>query len=213
MKDTWDTNSYGCAQHPYEYCESLFHSFCHAYMRQDLLPVRGQRHALQRSSDTAATSRGSSEHGDREVLLEFCCFLHLVLCAPAGQAGKAHCWVAACSAPLGFHLSAWNHRGRFKEIVGNWPSKIVQIVVVRTITNMLAPPCHWSPGPCTLLISRMKSWRVCLKFPCAVNQMNRRCRYSPHLICKRPAQTVLQHLHGHALPGLPVPAGAERWAK
>lgn len=34
------------------------------------------------------------------------------------------------SAPLGFYLSSWEHRGRFKDILCNWPSKIVQIVVV-----------------------------------------------------------------------------------
>jgi len=34
------------------------------------------------------------------------------------------------SAPLGCYLSAFEHRGRFKEILGNWPSKTVQIVVV-----------------------------------------------------------------------------------
>lgn len=36
----------------------------------------------------------------------------------------------ARSTPLGMYFSAFEHRGRFREILNNWPSRNVQIIVV-----------------------------------------------------------------------------------
>ena len=37
-----------------------------------------------------------------------------------------------CSTPLGMYLSGFEHRNRFRDILQNWPSKAVQIIVVST---------------------------------------------------------------------------------
>lgn len=39
--------------------------------------------------------------------------------------------------PLGIYLSAFHHRGRFKELLHNWPSKAVQIIVVTDGSRIL----------------------------------------------------------------------------
>ncbi|GAB4813553.1 hypothetical protein N2152v2_000599 [Parachlorella kessleri] len=40
-------------------------------------------------------------------------------------------------APLGMYISAFQHRGRFKEVLHNWPSHVVQIIVVTDGSRIL----------------------------------------------------------------------------
>lgn len=65
--------------------------------------------------------------------------MHLHLCLVRECLGMLlTMWDAvACSTPLGMYLSGFEHRNRFKDILQNWPSKAVQIVVVSTCCR-----CH-----------------------------------------------------------------------
>ena len=40
------------------------------------------------------------------------------------------CTLLLCRQPLGMYFSAFRHKGRFYEIMQNWPSHNVQIIVV-----------------------------------------------------------------------------------
>uniref|UniRef100_A0A1D1ZWR8 Malic enzyme n=1 Tax=Auxenochlorella protothecoides TaxID=3075 RepID=A0A1D1ZWR8_AUXPR len=46
-------------------------------------------------------------------------------------------WSTLFREPLGMYISAFRHRGRFDEVLGNWPNKNVQIIVVTDGSRIL----------------------------------------------------------------------------